>query len=98
MLRHRLSGHWMSGALWILVAAAGFSIVSLALTWPAPHSGIHDSDSALYVVEAVSLSQTSPLDSQPEWNSVVRIAALPWGGLHVVLLRLGLAMCDPASD
>ncbi len=81
-----------------VLGTLGFAALSVILTRPPRDPGIHDSDSALYIVEAISLSQTSVLDPRPEWNTVVRLAALPWGGMHVLLLRLGLRLCGDSPD
>jgi hypothetical protein len=72
--------------------------LSLALTLPPRHAGIRESDNALFIVEALALDQTSILDPQPAWNTLVRVAALPWGGMHVALLRSGLDLCGDKSD
>ena len=89
------SSLWAYSALLAVCCSAA---LCFALTRPSMPSGIHDSDSALYIVEAISLDQTSPWDAQPEWNTLVRVAALPWGGLHVVLLKIGLWLCGPSPE
>lgn len=89
-LRNRVAvlSNYRSLLLVMLVTSA----ISIALTYPADNAGIHDSDSALYIVEAISLDQTSPLALRPEWNTVMRVATLPWGGMHIFLLKVGLGL------
>jgi len=86
------------GALPVLLAVSCSAVIGFALTRPTMPAGVHDSDSALYIVEAISLEQTSPWDARPEWNTLVRLAVLPWGGLHVVLLKIGLWLSGPSPD
>jgi len=86
------------GAFAALLAVSCSAVIGFALTRPPMPAGVHDSDSALYIVEAISLEQASPWDARPEWNTLVRLAVLPWGGLHVVLLKIGLWLSGPSPD
>src|SRR2546426_390493 len=63
-----------AGAFAAPLAVFCSAILGFALTRPSMPAGVHDSDSALYIVEAISLEQTSPWDARPEWNTLVRLA------------------------